>query len=36
MKEIIDNKELKQIFESGVGFVFNDFTTSPKYGKKME
>lgn len=34
MKEIIDNEELEQIFDSGVGFVFNDFTKSPKKGKE--
>ncbi|MCZ7401497.1 MAG: hypothetical protein O8C61_04675 [Candidatus Methanoperedens sp.] len=34
MKEITENKELDFIFKLGVGFVFNDFTTSPKNGNK--
>lgn len=34
MKDIADDTELEQIFDLGVGFVFNDYTTSPKKGKE--
>lgn len=33
-RNVADNKELEQIFKSGIGFVFNDFTASPDYGIK--